>query len=279
MQIVEFIPALREIIAPWRKTGQSVAFVPTMGNLHAGHLCLVEAAKQLVQRVIVSIFVNPSQFCEGEDYNTYPRTLKEDEQKLLTVGTDLLFTPQVSEVYPMISLTSVQVASVSEDLCGKFRPGHFQCVATVVCKLFNMVQPDVAVFGEKDYQQLTVIRRMVADLNFPITIVGVPTKREASGLAMSSRNAYLTAEEKCQAAVLYKSLQAVKALLKAGDRNYSRMQSEQINFLKTEGFRPDYFAIRREDLGLPEANEKDFVILAAAWLGRARLIDNIQVKT
>jgi len=278
MQIVESLSALREIVQSWRKTGQTIAFVPTMGNLHAGHLRLVEEAKKLSGRVVVSIFVNPSQFCAGEDYHAYPRTPLEDEEKLLSAGADLLFMPEASEVYPIPSLTSVEVGGISEDLCGKFRPGHFRGVATVVSKLFNMVQPDVAVFGEKDYQQLAIIRRMVADLNFPISIVGVPTMREGNGLAMSSRNAYLSEDEKRNAAILFQSLLAAKTSLEAGDRNYPKIEATQTEALVNAGFKPDYFSIRRVDLGLPKTNDQELVILVAAWLGRARLVDNLRVK-
>jgi pantoate--beta-alanine ligase len=250
-----------------------------MGNLHAGHLRLVDEAKQLANRVVVSIFVNPTQFCVGEDFEAYPRTTEDDAVNLREAGSDLLFMPCADEVYPAEAVTFVEVPGISDDLCGKFRPGHFRGVATVVCKLFNMVQPDVALFGEKDWQQLTVIRRMVADLNLALRIVGVPTVREANGLAMSSRNAYLSVDEKQHAAVIYRSLLAAKAALEAGDREYSAIEDAQAEILRGEGFRTDYFAIRRlEDLTRPTLGERDFVILVATWLGRARLIDNLRVR-
>ena len=279
MQIVESIAALRETIHYWRTLGETVAFVPTMGNLHAGHLHLVAEAKSHADRVVVSIFVNPMQFGVGEDFAAYPRTPEEDMQKLREVGADLLFLPQTGEVYPAGAATFVEVPGISDDLCGQFRPGHFRGVATVVCKLFNMVQPDVALFGEKDWQQLTVIRRMVADLNLPVRIVGVPTVREPEGLALSSRNAYLSAGEKQNATALYRSLLAAKAALEAGGRDYASIAARQAEILHSASFRVDYFAIRRlDDLALPTADEHNFVILVAAKLGRTRLIDNIKLS-
>lgn len=282
MQLVESISALRETIRKWRAAGESVAFVPSMGNLHAGHLHLVEEAKKLADRVVVSIFVNPAQFCVGEDFDAYPRTPEEDAAKLRGVGTDLLFLPDVSEMYPADRqhMTYVEVPGLSDELCGQFRPGHFRGVATVVCKLFQMVQPDVALFGEKDFQQLTLIRRMVADLNMPVRIHGVPTLREANGLAMSSRNGYLTADEKARAALIYQCLEAAKAALEAGGRDYGAIEAAQMEVLRRAGFRPDYFAIRRQsDLCAAVDGDRDLVILAAAWLGKARLIDNLKVRT
>jgi pantoate--beta-alanine ligase len=279
MQIIESIPALREIVRSWRAASETIAFVPTMGNLHAGHIRLVDEAKQLADRVVVSIFVNPTQFCAGEDFGAYPRTPEDDAEKLRRAGADLLFMPSAAEVYPHDAVTFVEVPGLSEDLCGKFRPGHLRGVATVVCKLFNMVQPDVALFGEKDRQQLTVIRRMAADLNLSLSIVGIPTVREANGLAMSSRNAYLSDDEKQRAAALYRSLLQAKDALEAGEREYSAIEQAQAEILRGEGFREDYFAIRRfDDLGLPAPDEHNLVILVAAWMGRARLIDNLSVR-
>ena len=279
MQIVESIPALRETVRRWRGNAETLSFVPTMGNLHAGHLRLVEEAKQLADRTVVSIFVNPTQFCAGEDFGAYPRTPERDADLLKAAGADLLFMPQDDEVYPAGAVTKVEVAGLSDELCGKFRPGHFRGVATVVCKLFNMVQPDVAVFGEKDWQQLTVIRRMAADLNLPLRIVGIPTLREPSGLAMSSRNAYLSAAEKRQATALYRCLSQAKAALEAGDRNFAGIEAAAAEFLLGEGFRTDYVAIRRaEDLALPTPDERSLIVLVAASLGRARLIDNIKAS-
>jgi len=278
MQIIQSIPPLREILKHWRGQGDTLAFVPTMGNLHAGHLHLMAQARSQADKVAVSIFVNPTQFSAGEDFGAYPRTPEEDAEKLRESGADLLFMPQAGEIYPSGAATFVEVPGLSERLCGTSRPGHFRGVATVVCKLFNLMQPDVALFGEKDFQQLTVIRRLVDDLNLPVRVVGVPTVREASGLAMSSRNGYLSAEEKQRAALLYRSLLAAKSALAAGERNFPAIEAAQTEFLLAAGFKPDYFAIRRPDLTEPSASDQDFAILAAAWLGRARLIDNVQLR-
>ena len=276
MNIVESITELRNTIRDWRSSGETIACVPTMGNLHAGHLRLVREAQQHATRTVVSIFVNPTQFSPGEDYDAYPRTPEADVEMLQAVAADLLFRPQATEVFPAGSLTHVEVDGLSDDLCGRFRPGHFRGVATVVCKLLNMVQPDVALFGEKDRQQLEVIRRLVADLNLPVRIVGVPTLREPTGLAMSSRNAYLNADERQQACTLYRCLLQAKTALEVGERDYASIEAAAAESLCKEGFRTDYVAIRRaKDLALPFPDEREFVILAAAWLGRARLIDNI----
>lgn len=281
MQTLETIAQLGEQLAKWRQAGERIAFVPTMGNLHAGHLSLVAHARELAERVVASIFVNPLQFGQGEDLDAYPRTPEEDALKLQQAGVDLLFRPQEAEVYPQgrEGLTFVEVPGISDILCGASRPGHFRGVATVVAKLFNMVQPDVACFGEKDYQQLTVLRRMVAELNFPIEIVGVATEREADGLAMSSRNGYLTAEERRIAPQLYQSLQALAGQLRAGNRNWALLEQQARERLAGAGLRPDYVSIRRAaDLGPPGPAETALVILAAAFLGRARLIDNLLIK-
>jgi pantoate--beta-alanine ligase len=281
MQTVEFIPDLRRTVRAWRAQGLSVAFVPTMGNLHAGHIRLVEEAKRQADRVAVSIFVNPTQFGPGEDFAAYPRTPEDDAGKLRTAGADLLFLPGTGELYPAdaAAMTFVEVPGLSDDLCGRFRPGHFRGVATVVCKLFNQVQPDVALFGEKDYQQLVIIRRMVADLDIPVRIHGVPTVRESNGLAMSSRNGYLTAEERARAALLYANLSEAAEALRRSERDFARIERERAESLAASGFQPDYFAIRRQgDLAPPEPDYRRLVILAAARLGRTRLIDNLQVN-
>ena len=208
METVNTIAAMRQRVAAWRRADERIAFVPTMGNLHAGHIHLVTQAMAMADRVVCSIFVNPMQFGPNEDFERYPRTLAEDSAKLQQVKADLLFAPPVEEVYPSghKAATQLSVPGVSEGLCGASRPGHFVGVATVVAKLFNIVQADVALFGEKDYQQLQVIRHMVADLCFPIEIMGVPTVREADGLAMSSRNGYLSREERVKAPAIYRSL-------------------------------------------------------------------------
>ncbi len=276
MQIVNTVSELRAAVRSWRLAGESVAFVPTMGNLHAGHLKLVNEARKKADRVVVSIFVNPTQFGVGEDFEAYPRTEHEDQQKLGAAGADLLFQPAVSEIYAPDAKTVVSVTGLSDLHCGASRPGHFDGVATIVCKLFNMVQPDIALFGLKDFQQLTVIRTMVRDLNIPVEIIGVETVREASGLAMSSRNGYLTEEEKTVAAKLYQSLCAARDAVLAGSQAYEEIELHALLFLQEAGFQPDYFSVcRSSDLKKADADDVDLVLLAAAKLGKTRLIDNI----
>ena len=273
------IQDLRAHVDAWRRGG-NVAFVPTMGNLHDGHLSLVRAAREVADRVVVSIFVNPMQFGAGEDFDSYPRTLERDSDMLEGEGTDLLFAPPVKVVYPKPAAeqTRVEVPGISSLLCGASRPGHFVGVATVVCKLFNMVQPDVALFGKKDYQQLMVIRRMVEDLAMPVRVLGVETRREADGLAMSSRNGYLTADERAIAPVLYRVITGLAERIRQGDFDLAGLQGRAARELDENGLRPDYIAIRRaEDLGEPGDDDRELVILAAAYLGKARLIDNLEV--
>ncbi len=281
MQKFTQIPALRARLTAWRKAGESVALVPTMGNLHAGHLALVQRAKQLADRTVVTIFVNPTQFVPGEDYAAYPRTPEEDSIAISEAGVDLLFIPPVEELYhgdPGTS-TRVQVPQLDGFLCGASRPGHFTGVATIVTKLFNLVSPDYAVFGDKDYQQLLLIRRLVLDLCFPIDIVAVPTVRERDGLALSSRNAYLGTAERVIAPRLYQALKEAGARLQAGSSDYPAIESAVAAMLSGAGFRPDYVSIRRaEDLAEPAPEEKHLAVLAAAWLGRARLIDHLELK-
>ena len=282
--ITAHLPAeVRGIVGDWRRDGQRVGFVPTMGNLHAGHLALVERAAVLADRVVVSIFVNPLQFGVGEDFAAYPRTLESDTRLLEGVGADLLYLPTVRVMYPRppAEQTRVEVPGLSDVLCGASRPGHFTGVATVVCKLFNQVQPHLAVFGEKDFQQLLVIRRFVEDLDIPIQIFSHPTAREADGLAMSSRNGYLTTEERLRAPALHESLKKAADELEAGERDFGRIEQEAVDALAAKGFRPDYFSIRRAaDLGPPDGDDadQDCVILAAAFLGGTRLIDNLRVR-
>ncbi|GAB6039595.1 pantoate--beta-alanine ligase [Endothiovibrio diazotrophicus] len=281
MKTVHTVDELREQVGAWRREGARVALVPTMGNLHAGHIALVTRARELADRVVASIFVNPTQFGEGEDFEAYPRTLATDRTKLTEAGLDLLFAPSESEVYPdgRAALATVSVPGISEILCGASRPGHFTGVATVVAKLFNMVLPDVALFGEKDFQQLMVLRRMARDLDFPVEIVGHPIVREADGLAMSSRNGYLSAGERVIAPELQRTLRAAAERLLAGEETYAAIATEAERRLVVAGFRPDYFEVRRAaDLGRPAADERELVILAAAHLGRARLIDNVVVR-
>jgi pantoate--beta-alanine ligase len=280
MQTCHQIEALRAQVATWRHAGARIAFVPTMGNLHHGHLRLVEEANRLAERSVASIFVNPLQFGPNEDFQTYPRTLQADSQQLTQVGLDLLFAPSAAEMYPRGAegMTRVEVPGLSTLLCGTVRPGHFDGVATVVTKLLNTVQPDVALFGEKDWQQLIIIRRLVADLNLPVAIVGVPTVRESDGLAMSSRNQYLSASEREMAPLLYAILQRAAVQLTAGEQNYQAIETTAREELVEADWRPDYFAIRRaEDLGEPGKADTELCILAAAWLGQARLIDNCPV--
>lgn len=278
MNTVNSIVAVRQQVAAWRSAGERVAFVPTMGNLHAGHIHLVTQARTVADRVVCSIFVNPMQFGPHEDFARYPRTLAQDSEKLQQAGADLLFAPPVEEIYPAghKEATRVIVPSVSEGLCGASRPGHFAGVATVVAKLFNIAQADVALFGEKDWQQLQVIRQMVADLCVPIEIIGVATVREADGLAMSSRNGYLTPAERAVAPLVYQTLQAAAARIKAGERDFRRLEIEASGQLASQGFVPDYFAIARADTLEPaEAGDKALRLLVAARLGTTRLIDNI----
>ncbi len=279
MDSVTRVDDLRTRIAGWRRAGERIALVPTMGNLHAGHLELVLRAREQAIRTVVSIFVNPLQFAPDEDLAAYPRTLEVDRKRLAEADADLLFAPAVEEVYPggQAEQTRVEVPGISDILCGASRPGHFTGVATVVCKLFNMVQPDLAVFGEKDFQQLMVIRRMTTDLSMPVEILGVPTVREPDGLAMSSRNGYLSAEERQRAPRLQQILRSAMQSLQRGDA-LAGVESRASAELAAAGFEPDYFSVRRAaDLREPGADEHKLVILAAARLGRARLIDNLRV--
>jgi pantoate--beta-alanine ligase len=277
VQTLTDLAALRGAVARFRAAGERVAVVPTMGNLHRGHLALVARARAEAERVVVTVFVNPTQFGPGEDFAAYPRTPAADAGVLAAAGCDLLFLPPVAEVYPAgeAGATRVEVPGLSTILCGAFRPGHFAGVTSVVTRLFNMVGPDVAVFGDKDYQQLTIIRRMVRDLHLPVRIVGLPTVREPDGLALSSRNQYLTPAERAVAPRLAAVLGEVATGLGAGRRDFGALEADAQAALVAAGFRPDYVAIRgATDLGDPAAADADLVVLAAAWLGRARLIDN-----
>ena len=280
MRTVEAVAALRETVAGWRHDGARVGFVPTMGNLHKGHYSLLDAARARADRIVASVFVNPTQFGPREDFASYPRTLAEDAAGLETHGCDLLFAPTVDEIYPYgpVDMVRIEVPIVSAMLEGEFRPGHFAGVATVVTKLFNLVQPDVAVFGQKDYQQLLVIRRMVRDLALPIEIVAAPTLREANGLAMSSRNQYLTSEQRARAGLIYQTLRGMGDALRAGVA-IEVIERDARATLEQAGFQVDYIVLRRaEDLGVPEPGQRHgLVALAAAKLGRARLIDNFLI--
>lgn len=281
MQTHHQIAELRAALAPCRRQQQRIGLVPTMGNLHEGHLQLIAEARRRCDIVVASIFVNPLQFGAGEDFDQYPRTLAADARKLEDAGCHHLFAPQVSEIYPDggDSLTRVSVPALSADYCGASRPGHFEGVATVVTKLFGIVQPDLAVFGRKDFQQLAVIRRLTLDLCLPIDILGVPTQRDDSGLALSSRNQYLSTEERRQAPLLYQNLQACAAAIAQGRQDYATLEAEARERLAHAGFRPDYFRIcRTDDLQPARGGDHQLVILAAAHLGRARLIDNLECE-
>ena len=270
---------LRKQVQEWRARGECIAFVPTMGNLHAGHGDLVTRARTLPARVVVSIFVNPMQFGPNEDFAQYPRTPSEDASLLAKLGADALFVPDAADIYPQgyEQSTFVDVPPLSDVLCGAFRPGHFRGVATVVAKLFNLVAPDVAVFGEKDFQQITIIRRMVADLCMPIEIIGAPTTREADGLAMSSRNRYLTPSDRAAAPTIYKALSAARHQLQSGSREFSSIEEGGTEVLRAAGFNVDYFAVRdAANLQAPTPISREFVVLTAARIGKARLIDNVR---
>ncbi|MEE8539053.1 MAG: pantoate--beta-alanine ligase [Woeseiaceae bacterium] len=272
--------ALREQLVDWRHSGEHIALVPTMGNLHDGHLGLVSLAREHAERVVVSIFVNPTQFGEGDDFDQYPRTLERDRRRLKTVKADLLFVPDEETMYPfgIDNATSVTVPVITAEFCGVFRPGHFDGVTSVVSRLFSLVQPDVAIFGQKDFQQQLVIRRLVDDLQLPIQIVSGATQREADGLALSSRNQYLSDEQRAIAPTLYSVLQGTGNDLQAGKRNYEELEQQAMDAMRDAGFDPEYVGIRRaENLEPPDRDNDEIVILAAARLGTARLIDNIIV--
>jgi len=276
---VTTIAAVREHVARWHAADERVVFVPTMGNLHAGHVSLIEAARKLGSRFVASIFVNPMQFGPNEDFAHYPRTPANDGKMLAEAGCDLMFMPEVGEIYPNGAdhATRIEVPGISSILCGEFRPGHFEGVATIVAKLFHIVDPDVAVFGEKDFQQLTVIRRMVADLCLRVAIVGAPTVREADGLAMSSRNQYLDPQQRALAPTIYRQLTQAVAALRSGMRDYAHIEGAGRAALDGAGFRTDYFSVREaKSLDPARPDTQDFVVLTAARLGKARLIDNIQ---
>lgn len=280
MIIIDRIEALRETVRNWRMDGERVGLVPTMGSLHDGHLSLLAAARQHADRVIATVFVNPLQFGPGEDFERYPRTPDDDLKLLEKEGCDLLFAPSVREIYPGggNSDTRVSVVPLAGILCGKFRPGHFDGVATVVAKLFGIVQPDMAIFGEKDYQQLVIIRRMTSDLDIPVQVIGAPTVRGPDGLAMSSRNRYLSDEEKQVAPRIYSTLRAATKRIEAGERNYAALSAWGVEQLTAAGMTPDYFEIRDADTLLePAATTRELVVLTAARLGKARLIDNLRV--
>ncbi|ASL84525.1 pantoate--beta-alanine ligase [Serratia bockelmannii] len=280
MIIIETLPMLRQQIRRWRQEGKRIALVPTMGNLHDGHMTLVDEARARADVVVVSIFVNPMQFDRPDDLARYPRTLQEDSEKLTRRGVDLVFAPAPAAVYPqgLEQQTYVDVPGISSILEGASRPGHFRGVSTIVSKLFNLVQPDLACFGEKDYQQLALIRKMVADMGYDIDIVGVPTVRAKDGLALSSRNGYLTAEERKVAPQLSKIMNALAQQLANGERQVEALLEQTAEQLRAAGFTPDELFIRDADSLQPlTVDSQRAVVLMAAWLGKARLIDNQQV--
>jgi len=273
MEIISTVSELRK-----RLQGETnIAFVPTMGNLHEGHLDLVRIAREQGTCVVVSIYVNPLQFGVNEDYGTYPRTLQSDCEKMEKCGVNIVFTPTDQELYPCPQQVTVE-PPLENDLCGKFRPGHFRGVATVVLKLFNIVQPRVAVFGKKDYQQLYVISQVVKQLNLPVKIVGGDTVRAADGLALSSRNQYLSVGERAEAVFLHQSLVDIRQAVQGGDKRYASLENQAIQMLTARGWKVEYFAIRDQDsLMQPEATEQQLIVLAAARLGKTRLIDNLEI--
>ena len=278
MDTVVGVDDLRARISAWRRAGERIGFVPTMGNLHNGHFSLCEIARSRADRVVASVFVNPTQFGPREDFASYPRTLEQDQAGLSACGCDLLFAPQVDAIYPFgpKQCVQVEVPGISDVLEGALRPGHFVGVATVVTKLFNLVQPDVAVFGQKDYQQLLVIQRLTRDLRLPIEIIPAPTLREANGLAMSSRNQYLTPNERERAGVIHRTLRCMRDALHAG-QPHDAIEADARKALEHAGLVPDYAAVRRAaDLTEPDGNERTgLVALIAAKLAPARLIDNL----
>ena len=275
MKIIHTIKELRD----WRREAGSVAFVPTMGNLHEGHLALVREAAKRADNVVVSIFVNRLQFGQGEDFDRYPRTLEQDAAKLAGEGVAVLFAPNEQELYPRVAQQyNVEPPNLQNELCGAFRPGHFRGVATVVTKLFNIVEPDYACFGKKDYQQLAILQGMAADLNFRVEIVPVDIGRAADGLALSSRNQYLSEAERKQAPQLYRELQAIASAVENGNRNYAALEQQAAANLKQAGWQVDYVEIRHAgNLQVAHVGDSELVVLAAARLGNTRLIDNVEI--
>jgi len=279
MQIIHTAVELRAVIASFKQAGKVIALVPTMGNLHQGHLQLVQTALAQADIVVCSIFVNPLQFGEGEDFDQYPRTLPADTEQLENTGCDLVFAPAVNEMYPSGQDQSrLVVPQISDILEGAARPGHFSGVATVVAKLFNIVQPDKAVFGAKDYQQLQLIKQFVKDLCFPVDIIAHPIVRQSNGLALSSRNGFLTEAQKQQAGAIYQTLQDLAEQIKTGTTNFAQLEQQAMQQLNKQGFKSDYISIRRADLGAATAMDKQLVILAAVYLAGIRLLDNISIK-
>jgi pantoate--beta-alanine ligase len=280
MQIIESVKDMQSTARGLVRAGETIAFVGTMGDLHAGHLSLVERAKTLADKVIVSILVNPLQFNDRADYLKYKQPFAEDAALLQERGVDLLFHPPIQAIFP--NEQPLFYLSVHNDLFttleGASRPGHFQGMVAIVCRLLNIVQPDVAIFGEKDYQQLYIIRQLVADLGFPVEIVAAPTVREPDGLAMSSRNARLSPNERRDCALIYQTLDLIRVRILRGDKNYARLSEQAMIALQAFGLEPDYFCVRRaEDLAAPAAHDQDLILLTAVRVGETRLIDNLKI--
>lgn len=280
METLHSVAEVRRRVNGWRRAGDTVALVPTMGNLHPGHLSLVDEARRHADRVVVSVFVNPTQFGPGEDFDSYPRTLEADAAQLRDADVEVLFAPSVEEMYPLgENRTWVEVQDLGDYLCGADRPGHFRGVTTVVSKLFHIVWPDVAVFGEKDFQQLAILRRMTEEMLFPIRIVGAPTHREADGLARSSRNGYLSDAERARAPLLQQHLQDARRAIEDGERDYRALEKRQSLSLADHGFDVDYFTVANAHTLAPAGPvDRDLVIAAAARLGKPRLIDNVTLS-
>lgn len=277
------VAGIREVVGGWRAAGQTIALVPTMGNLHAGHMSLARLSRGLADKVVMSIFVNPTQFGEGEDFGAYPRTLDEDRATAVAGGTvDALFVPGDAEIYPygLAETVRISMPAIKTELCGAYRPGHFDGVATVIARLLNIAQPDFLVLGYKDYQQLVLIERMVADMRWPVRVVGGAIERETDGLALSSRNRYLSLAERAIAPQLHRTLELTTRALRDGERDYLALAQKAEQRLREAGFKVDYVEIRdASTLERPNGRQdsSELVVLAAAWLGHARLIDNQRV--
>ena len=276
MEVIESISEMKNLVKDWKRRGLSIGFVPTMGYLHEGHLALVRRVKELSDKMVVSIFVNPIQFAPGEDYQRYPRDLERDKALLEKEGVDVLFSPKAQEMYPPGFQTYVEVKELSSGLCGRYREGHFLGVATVVLKLFNIVQPDIAAFGEKDYQQLKVIQRMVQDLNLDVKIISHPTVREEDGLAMSSRNTYLSPEERKSAIALYKALNLAEELINQGERRVATLKEKLKEFIESYPYTKFQYIefVHPETLKEVERVDEPTLLALAVFVGKARLIDN-----
>jgi pantoate--beta-alanine ligase len=279
MKCIQSVAEIKQALHPF-KYKTRIALIPTMGNLHEGHLALVRKAKQVADITVVSIFVNPLQFAPHEDFSSYPRTLALDKEKLAHLNVNFIFAPSISEMYPdQEHQTKVSVPHLSDQYCGRFRPSFFYGVTTVVAKLFNIVQPDIALFGEKDFQQFHIIKKMVADLAFPIQLLSLPTVREQDGLALSSRNQYLSSQERILACLIYQTLIAMKNKLSTGQESHDKIIQEAVATLEEKNFKVDYISIcQRDTLAIASSFDKELVILIAAWLGHTRLIDNLMIN-